>query len=266
MRPDSSRGRPAARSLIPREHGAYAQLVLPQLAVLCAARLTLGAVLMCASAALAFVSHESLMVASGARGTRALREEGQRARRTLSSYGLVGAALGLAGASLLAPNLRITLVPPLVLGALALLASARLGPRSLLSQLASSAAFACIVLPVGVVGGLPLRSAVIHSVVWLTVFLISTLMARTLAHREERSRRFLVAVSAAFILGVAWALVGARVPMPAALALTPACVACVAVALRPPSPTKLRAVGWTLVATSTFTAAALAVGVGIASP
>ena len=261
----ASPGRPGARSLIPREHGAYAQLLLPQLAVLCAARLTLAAALMCVGSALAFVSHESLMVASGGRGTRALREEGPRARRTLATYGVLGAVTGLWGAWLLAPDLRVTLAPPLVLGALALVTSSRLGPRSLVWQLISSAAFACAVLPVGSAAGLPLRSSLVHAAVWLLVFLVSTWMARTLAHRADRSRRLLVAGAAAAVMGTAWALVGATVPLSAALALTPACLACIGVSVHPPSPARIRAVGWTLVATSMFAAATLALGVRMMS-
>jgi hypothetical protein len=250
----------AARSLIPREHGAYAQLVLPQLAVLLAAGPTLAAVLMSTGSALAFVSHESLMVATGGRGTRALREEGARARRTLLTYGLLGAVLGALGAYMLPGALRFTLALPLLLGAVAMVASSRLGPRALLAQLASSAAFACAVLPVGVAAGLSPLTCMIHACVWLLVFLVSTMMARTLAHREERGRRFLVALAALLVLLAAWTAV-AWLPLGAVVALTPACLACVAVAVRPPPPARIRAVGWALVGTSTFAAAALALGV-----
>jgi hypothetical protein len=260
-RPSMRAAAPGPRSLIPREHGAYAQLALPLAAVLAAARPSFTSALLCTAAALAFTAHESLIILFGGRGPRARREDGPRALRTLAVLGGLAALLGIAAAARMAHEDRALLLPPFVTAVVALLTAVRLGPRSLWSQLLSSAAFALAVVPVGVASLLPRGTSLLHAGVWMTVFVVSTLMARTIAHRAEPARRRRIAWLSMSILAGGWALVAyAGLPLAAAVALTPACVACVLIALRPPPPAKLRALGWALVATSSFAAIALAAG------
>ena len=84
--------------LLPREHGAYAQLLFPLLCALLVGHPRLGAYLLAVAAAGAFLAHESLLVVLGQRGIRATREQGGDARRSLAIFG--GTALVAGGAAL----------------------------------------------------------------------------------------------------------------------------------------------------------------------
>ena len=88
------------RSLWPKEHGAYAQLLAPLALALVHGPITPASVALAIASVLAFVAHEPLLVVLGLRGTRAAREEGPRARRHLLALGGGALALGAAGLAL----------------------------------------------------------------------------------------------------------------------------------------------------------------------
>ena len=79
--------------MLPREHGAYGQLLLPVLTAMAMGRPTLAAVALAASAAAAFVAHEPLMVLIGRRGARARGVQHRQALICLLACG--AAAIGL---------------------------------------------------------------------------------------------------------------------------------------------------------------------------
>ncbi|MBK8937310.1 MAG: YwiC-like family protein [Polyangiaceae bacterium] len=74
------------RSLMPREHGAYGQLVLPAAAALIAWPSFGGAALAVAATAM-FLAHEPALVLLGQRGARARAELGAAARSRLTVLG-----------------------------------------------------------------------------------------------------------------------------------------------------------------------------------
>src|SRR5688572_9798586 len=78
--------------MLPREHGAYGQLLFPLTTALAIGRPGRAAFAWAAASALAFLAHEPLVVLAGLRGSRASRDDRQRARRWLAAY-LTGAAL-----------------------------------------------------------------------------------------------------------------------------------------------------------------------------
>ncbi|HRE13175.1 MAG TPA: YwiC-like family protein, partial [Usitatibacteraceae bacterium] len=85
-----------SKHLIPREHGAYAELGFPLVAGLVLGRPGLAGWLFVLAAILLFLANESVVVLVGARGKRAREENGPAAKRTLAILGGLGVAAGLA--------------------------------------------------------------------------------------------------------------------------------------------------------------------------
>ena len=70
--------------LIPREHGAYGQLLMPLLVSLVIGGAAAGALALAAAAVAAFLAHEPLLVLLGQRDGRASRDRNADARRSFS--------------------------------------------------------------------------------------------------------------------------------------------------------------------------------------
>ncbi len=101
-----------SKHLIPREHGAYAELGFPLLSGLVLGSAGVASWLFVAAAMLLFVANEPLMVLLGVRGKRVQQERGGEARRLLGVLGGLGVAAGLAALWLSPPLVRwIVLVP-----------------------------------------------------------------------------------------------------------------------------------------------------------
>jgi hypothetical protein len=91
------------RSLLPKEHGAWGQLLLPLAVALSAVDAVHWPAWLLAAAAFAlFMAHEPLVVWLGQRGRRAAREQSARAVRHLSVWWIIAGATG--GSALLASD------------------------------------------------------------------------------------------------------------------------------------------------------------------
>lgn len=246
--------RMSRRSMIPKEHGAIAQLALPMFTALALGVSPAGAALAC-SASAAFVMHEPLSILLGIRGTRALREDGARARSWLLGLGAASLGLGALGAWLAPGATRAALVlPALLAAALGLVLRAR-KERTLGGELLASTALASLALPVAIAGGMALGRAFTVLGVWSVAFAASTVVVKGTI--ERRGRLGLAAAPlATLLLGILGASLG-LVPTAAALALLPVGAAALTVALLQPPPAHLRRVGWALATASTATAIVL---------
>jgi hypothetical protein len=241
------------RPLIPREHGAYGQLILPLVAALAMGRPTLASICMVVAAFAAFFAHEPLLVLLGKRGTRAKRE--QRGRAIRNGLGWMGVALasGMGGLWLGGePVIRASLVP---LGfALAMTPVILRGyEKTLVGEIGAAAALTAAAIPVAVAVGLTLDRALLVWAAWVIAFTTSTSAVRWVisAHKGQRAHdglvtAFIATSAAAALTTQSWIF----------LAASPYLLASWILIARPPSTRHIRRVGWTLIFSGVLTASA----------
>ncbi len=249
-----------ARSLAPREHGAYGQLALPVVTALAMCRPTLASLALALVAGVDFTAIEPARVLLGQRGTRAAREDGPRARRRLVLLTVAALALGAFGLAASPPARPAALVPGVLALALAPLVL-RQKDKTLGGELLAAAALSSAGLPIAFAGNVSARAAIAGFVAWGVAFGASTLGVRAVV----ATARAEVPPSAARRLGAPVALTIAAgllaafglFPWTAAAATLPMIALSLALAARPPAPRALPRVGWTLAAASLATGAGL---------
>lgn len=246
------------RSLWPKEHGAYAQLALPLVTALALAWPTLAGLLLVVAASAAFLAHEPWLVARGARGQRARREAGARARRRLAALVLVGVGSLVGACWLLLPMTLAWLGLPVGLGALVLALSLAGREKTTAGELLAATALPAWAVPVALADGVALRLALACWVAFSAAFALGTLAVRGIIAAQKARRRPEAAstISPALPACVAVALVTAfgLLPSPVPAALVPTVLAAGVLALMPPPARQLRAVGWALAGSTTLTA------------
>ena len=253
---------------LPREHGAYGQMGLAVATALGAAGLTRPALLLAASAVAAFVAHEPASVLLGARGPRAARELRRAAWRALAASAGIAALTGVIGVLSMAPAARWSLAVPAVPALLLAICSIRGHEKSWYGEVAAALTFACLAMPLSMAAGAAASSAAGIAVPFAVLFVAGTLAIRTVilrvrgggAVRAAAITRFsTVTVAIAGLTGLTWLATHETVPPAAVIAATAGLTVALAVVARPPRPSRLRAIGWTLVASATFTAVVLVV-------
>ncbi len=255
-------------SLLPREHGAYAQLAFPLVTALALGELRVAPVLMVVAVAAVFLAHEPVMVLSSGRGGRARRETGARARRrAMLLLGL--AAVAGAIALWLAPALaRIAALLPLTLGALLARLTLTRREKTLVGELLVALALSSAMVPVALAGGAALRDTATAFTVWAVVFALGTVTVRAIIARAKRGGRPEWAVHVAPLLcaaaiATALALVlGSDLPALAAVAVVPTALVALIFGVLGVHARHLRRMGWSLVASNILVLAALLIGLG----
>jgi len=258
-----------ASTLWPREHGAYGQITLPLATVWLLGTPTLPALALTMVVVAGFLAHEPLLVLAGARGARAGREQAGAATIWLVITVAVGLVAALIGVRTMSSGTRWSLALPLV-PACVLAATTSLGKeKSVTGELAAALAFATASIPVGLAAGLSSMPAISAGAVFASIFASATLGVRVViltvraggnpgAARLTRLAAILVSIGAACVM--LWCAFSGIVSPAAPVAAMPGLLAGLVLAARPPSPTKLRRVGWTLVGASVSAAAVLIVG------
>ncbi len=261
--PPAAAARPARRSLLPREHGAWGQLLFPLAVALALGRPRLASDALALAALFAFVAHEPLQVLLGARGPRVRTEEGTRARRWLAALAVGAVLLGLSGVARAPREARLSLAVPLGLGVLAAFLALTHRERTVGGQLAVGAALASPGVPVAVAGGASFTAALAAWVSFTLAFGLAELAARAVSARGRAGRAaFPLRALAALAVPVVALLVAPRLALPwpwAASLVAPALVAAWA-CLAPVTARRLPTVGWSLLAASLTTAALLISG------
>ncbi len=252
---------PEARSLAPREHGAYGQLGVPVVAALGMGRPGLAAFALAAAGALAFAAHEPLLVVVGRRGKRAQKESAPRAWRALVGLGagaLVLGGLGLAAAPAALGAAALAVVLAVAVG----IAAARGDERTLLGELAAAAALSAASVPIAIAADVPAASAWGAWAAWCVAFGAATAGVRGVIAHRKNPQPLLRRVAPLLLPGVLAALLAASrlVPAWSALAVAPMWLLSLAISASPPTPAALRRVGWGLVAASLCTGVILVVG------
>ena len=241
----------AGRSLWPREHGAYAQLLAPLATSLALHAPTIAAGLLAVAACCAFLANEPLLVLLGHRGPRMRETHARRAavRLGLAAAGaLAGAAAGLA----LAPRAVLPIAALAAAPALLLIVLAwRRAEHSLVGELAAAVALPGAAAPVAVAAGVDTCTARLVWVAWAigyacTVVAVHRVIAR---HRKPAATWLDRALAAGLVAVVIGAALLARDVRPALLAL-PLALASAVLVVHPPSARRLRAIGVALVVAS----------------
>jgi hypothetical protein len=251
--------------MFPKEHGAYGQLTFPLAAALLVAGPSTAAMAIALAAVAGFLAHEPAAVLLGLRGVRARREQRRRAIVWLIGCGIAGAAAGLTALAILPRTRWWSLAVPAAPAVVLAWAAANGREKTWFGESAAAAAFSLVAVPVAVASGAARGTALAIAVPFAVLFVASTLAVRVVilrvrgggvnAHAAEATRRatfvFAGATAAALVAGAA-----AGVWPPVTLgAAAPGLLAATAIAARPPSPARLRSIGWTLVALSFVTGA-----------
>lgn len=248
----------SAPLLVPREHGTYGELLFPlvTVAVLGApGRAAWGLALLALGG---YLAHEGLVVALGARGSRAQREQRAAARRSLLVFG--GAAV--AGAALAVPGLdpRTSTGSALAAGlsAVALAAAWTGRERTLAGEALAAVALPAWSVPVGLAAGLSWRTVLSVWTVWAIAFVAATCAVHAVISRTTRrgGRLERAAGLAAAAGGLAAAAALGRAGLLERgidVALLPAAAAALAVIALPVRATRLRQIGWSFMAVAAVT-------------
>jgi hypothetical protein len=247
--------------LIPREHGAYGQLLFPLFSALLIGHPAAGAYLLAAAAVAAFLGHESLMIVLGQRGARHAREHGPEARRTLAMFGGFCLVTGAVAVAVLPRGALLYLSVPVALVACAGLAVAARAERTTGGEVLVAFALSSVALPVALAGATSTVAAFTVFAVFASASAAATVAVRSMIGRVTRAGGPPPMLAGVLALGIVAALEGlgvaGRLSPVAPYAASPVCAVAIALAVKPPAPRRLRAVGWALVAATSLSAAIL---------
>jgi hypothetical protein len=249
----------AQRKMIPREHGAYAELLFPIVSVLLGGSPTTSTWLLAVGAIACFLANEPLLVLVGQRGNRAQREESDRAKRALLLFLLVAIGAGVAGLLLATTAVQYAVSVPLLLGVGLVMLALQGLERSMLGEGLAAATLSSIAIPLGLSAGLGLRATLAVALIWSVTSLLGTAevrltIARTKAKTDEEfarvrfKRALLVLVCLAIIAVGVIAPYGPRVGLWILAAAVPVALVVLAMAALRPTARRLRLMGWSLVA------------------
>lgn len=256
------------RPLIPHEHGAYAELLLPLTTGLALAGLSWPAWALALSVTAGFVAHESALVLVGTRGSRIQKEEGPTARRWLAVLGALALVLGALGFWGSPPEGRIALLMPLALALVLIPFILTRREKTLTGELLVIAGFASALVPIALAGGADLTVCVVAAVAWFAVFSTGTLAVMAVKARSKKGLRARWPLVVTPLFGTALVVVGVGlvqrgiISLPVMLTILLSVVAAVLVAVLPVPARRLRGVGWTLAGTSVVTWLGLVIGLG----
>lgn len=176
---------PGTASLLPKEHGAYAQLAFPLVTGMALAMPTLSTLLLGAAGVAFFLANEPAAILLGGRGVRLKKKEGARARLRGESLSAVGVVLGVLGVvtgwpaiwpSVLLPFLAfLFLVPGVLIGR----------QKTLPGEFLVITAFTTLILPMAAASGVDPTRAASASFVWWVAFVLATLEVRAIKARHK---------------------------------------------------------------------------------
>jgi hypothetical protein len=251
-------------TLWPKEHGAYGQVAFPLITALAAAGPSAGGVLTTMAVLAGFLAHEPAAVVLGLRGPRARRELRSSATTWLLVLAGVGVTAAIGALWTTDPAVRWSLAVPAVPALALAVAMLRYRETSWYGEASAALAFSGAAVPVTMAAGGTIEAAALVAIPFALLFVTTTLAVRVVILRVRgggdprataRTRYATIALSSGAVLLLAL-FAGAKLVSPSILlAAAPGLLTAGAIALCPPLPTRLRRVGWTLVAISVVTAA-----------
>ncbi|MDH3727835.1 MAG: YwiC-like family protein [Myxococcales bacterium] len=256
------------RKMIPREHGAYAELLFPMAAVFLGGTPTTSSWLLAIASIACFIMNEPLLVLFGQRGARTQREQGGRARRALILLMLVAIAAGIPGLWLAPPLAQYMIALPLLLGVGVMMMAIEGLERSGMGETMAAATLSSVAVPLGLASGLSMLASSAVAAIWLVASLLGTsvvrlTVARTRAKTDEELRR--VRAARAMLILVCLAVIGVgaaapltpRGPLWILTAALPVVVVVAGIAMARPTARSLRSIGWGLVLANVCTLVAV---------
>ncbi|MBI5513192.1 MAG: YwiC-like family protein [Deltaproteobacteria bacterium] len=251
-----------SRSLFPKEHGAYGQFTFPLVTALLLGRASAAAWALALAGVLGFFAHEPLLVRLGHRGAKALREDGARAARLLGALTAAALAAGIFGLLRGGEAAREGALLP---GALGLLLAPLVWTRrekTLPGEALAAATLAALAAPVARAAGVGRGVTLGCWALWGVAFLLTTTGVRAVtqlrrdaaAARRARLATYALAPVALGVFAAAGAWGVARWGY--AVALLP--MTAVSLAATRAQPTRVRSLGWTLMAAGALTVGLLA--------
>jgi hypothetical protein len=251
--------------MIPKEHGAYGQLLVPALTAMAIGRPSIAAFSLAAASVAAFIAHEPLLVVLGRRGERLRRDERGRAARWLFASAAIALATGAVATLTFPAAGRWTLLVPVALACVAALSIALGRERTTAGEIAAAAALASVSLPVAVASMATVEAALACTAAFVAGFAAATLGVRAVIGRGQRRAESGRAAAIGAIIGTfatMEVLAIGHVLLPAAMwAFAPVCIVALTVAVAAPPPRYLREIGWTLVAATALTGVILVAAV-----
>ena len=241
-------------------------MAFPLATALIVAGVTPSSALTVLTVAAAFVAHEPLQVLLGRRGQRALREERRRATAWLTATGAIAIAAGIGALTTAPPAARWSFVLPIIPAAAVAAALAAKREKTTFGEVSVAIAFAAAAVPVCLAAGGSLIPALVIAIDFAVRSSASTLGVRVVilkvrgggdprAMRSTRAMVLAIALIAPVVLLAA--VLQHALPWAALIAVVPGLLLAVTLAIHPPPPTRLRAVGWTLMSISVLTTATL---------
>lgn len=243
--------------MLPREHGAYGQLLFPMLTALAIGRPSAAAWLTAAAAVAVFAAHEPALVMLGRRGAALRRARRREAMTWLLAFGAAAIAFGtLALVSLPIAN-RWTLAVPIVAGVVAAAYVAQGRERTTDGEIVVAAALASVSFPVAVASSASTTVALTCALAYTAVFIAATVSVRAVisaAQRRTGPYRVVAFGMAVVVLATIAMLASQRVILPAGVAAAlPMCAIALALVWLLPPARYLRRIGWTLVGATALT-------------
>jgi hypothetical protein len=174
--------------MLPKEHGAWAQLSIPLATALLAGRPTTSGALFTVAACAAFFAHEPAAILLGVRGTRARRDDGRRARRWLAITSAVAALTGLFGLALASDTTELFAFAALGCAALAGFLLYERKERTRAGEIIAAVALAGAAAPVGSACGLPASIVLVCWAVWSAQCVVSTIAVHALVASRPSGR------------------------------------------------------------------------------
>lgn len=257
------------RTLLPREHGAYAQMAFPLVTALVTCGTSLAAMAWTTFVAAAFVMHEPMFVALGRRGRRLHRERGRHARLAtvvIAALATVSLVFAIAAAP---AGIRWTAVVPAVPALVVAIAIAADREKSAAGELAVAVTFSAAALPAATFAGGPVTAGLVIATTFALVFAAAVLAVRTVvlgmraggAPQAVRATSTVIRWGAPVAAFGVWAALGHHVsPWILPGAAGPALLFAEIVAHVRPSAARLRTLGWSIVGVSTFASVVLIAG------
>lgn len=246
-------------SLLPREHGAYAQLSIALVAALALVPLSGRAWGQALASALVFLASEPALVLLGRRGEAAKTQALRPARRRLLLCGglLLLALLAWSGTTFLQ---KFSVLPSLTAGAALLGLFLARREHSTAGELLGATAFSFAALPVVILGGLAPAKALTLALGLTALNGLGTILVRGfLASLKRGNARWPRTFAVGAGLGLSVGALASPLPWLLGLAPLPLLAASAWVMVAPPSPRSLRTVGWILTAGSALGALALVI-------
>jgi hypothetical protein len=252
-----------SRSLWPREHGAYAQLLAPLVTALVVMPPTWQAGLLALAACCAFLANEPLLVVLGHRGKRMRENDGVRAKRRLALLVAIAAAastIALAGS----PRRVLEVAGVVALPAVATLVLAwRRAEKSVAGEIVAAVALSGASAVVLVASGASWQAAGALWGAWAVGYACTVVAVHRVIARHRAPASAADAIAGAVLAAVSVATVALLVD-PALLADThpafatigaaaPLAAASLVLVAWPPRATYLRTIGFVLVGASLCT-------------